>query len=69
MTRYYSHTFELAATNAVALLPSVTGTMGTTRPTQRTRDELLFELIEDMTTDNWRDKKEAALAMLSVPVN
>jgi len=44
MTRYYSHTSELAASNAVNLLPAVTGYMAII-PAVRSRDELLREII------------------------
>ena len=66
MTQHYTHTSELAATNAVALLPSITGDTATpTKPTGRTWRELLIETIESMTTKNVREKKAAALAMLA----
>jgi integrase len=61
MTRYYSHTSELAASNAVNLLPAVTGYMAII-PAVRSRDELLREIIKGMTPKNLRDK---ALAMLA----
>ena len=65
MTRHYTHIGELAAQNAVALLPSVTGDVVTpSKPTGRTREELLRELLETMTTKNFRKKKSAALALL-----
>jgi integrase len=67
MTRHYTHTSQLAAQNAVALLPSITGHTEPTKPTNQTRDELLRELIESMTTKNLRDKKAAALALLATP--
>jgi integrase len=69
MTQHYTHTSIAAAQGAVALLPSITGATCTTNPTKRTRDELLCELLESMTVANWREKKQAALAMLSLPVN
>jgi hypothetical protein len=66
MTRHYTHTSELAAQNAVALLPALTGDVATpSKPTGRTRDELLRELIKSMTPKNLREKKSAALAMLA----
>ena len=65
MTRHYTHTSELAAQNAVALLPAITGDVEPTKPTKHTRDELLRELIESMTPKNLREKKAAALAMLA----
>jgi len=66
LTRHYTHISELAASNAVNLLPSITGDMAI-KPAGR--DELLRELIESMTTKNLREKKSAALAMLSQAVN
>ena len=65
MTRHYSHSSEQAATSAVALLPSINGTRAI-MPRQHTRDELLRELIESMTTRNWREKKSAALELLAI---
>jgi integrase len=64
MTQHYTHTSELAASNAIALLPSVTGD-AVAKPAVRSRDELLRELIEGMTPKNFREKKSAALAMLA----
>jgi len=64
MTQHYSHVSELAASNAVNLLPAVTGDMAS-KPAVRSRDELLREIIESMTTKNLREKKSAALAMLA----
>ena len=65
MTRHYTHTSQLAAQNAVALLPSITGDNSPAKPTRRTRDELLRELVESMTAKNFREKKAAALALLA----
>ncbi len=65
MTRHYTHTSQLAAQHAVALLPSITGHMEATKPTNHTRDELLRELVESMTAKNLREKKAAALALLA----
>src|SRR5208283_919702 len=65
MTQHYTHTSELAASNAVALLPNVTSDTATpSKPTGRTWRELLRETIESMTTKNVRAKKSAALALL-----
>jgi len=64
MTRHYTHTSELAASNAVALLPAVTGDMAA-KPAVRSRDDSLREIIESQTAGNWREKKAAALAMLT----
>jgi integrase len=66
LTRHYTHTSIEASTSAVALLPAVNGdAVEATKPTGRTRDELLRELIESMTAKNFREKKAAALAMLA----
>jgi hypothetical protein len=66
MTQHYTHTSIEAAQSAVALLPAVTGDMvALSKPTGRTRHELLRELIESMTAKNLREKKSAALAMLA----
>jgi hypothetical protein len=64
MTRHYTHTSELAASNAVALLPAVTGDMAA-KPAVRSRDDSLRELIKSQTAVNWREKKAAALALLA----
>jgi integrase len=64
LTRHYTHASVESAQGAVALLPSINGTVKTI-PTKHTRDELLRELIESMTTKNLREKKSAALAMLA----
>jgi integrase len=68
MTQHYSHVSELAAANAVALLPAVTGNMAA-KPAVRSRDDSLREIIGSMTTKNLREKKAAALAMLAQAVN
>jgi len=66
MTRHYTHTSIEAAQSAIALLPAVNGdATEITKPTKRTRDELLCEIIESMTTKNLRKTKTAALAMLA----
>jgi hypothetical protein len=70
----FSKTAGLTAANAnvarwIAFIPSKAAALinGTTRitPRQRTRDELLRELIESMTQKNLRDKKSAALVILA----
>ena len=64
MTRHYTHTSELAASNAVNLLPAVTGDMAA-KPAVRSRDDSLRELIESQTAGNWRKKKAVALTLLT----
>jgi integrase len=68
MTQHYTHVSELAASNAVNLLPAVTGDMAA-KPAVRSRDDSLREIIGSMTTKNLREKKAAALAMLAQAVN
>jgi integrase len=59
MTQHYTHTSELAARNAVALLPSMSdGPASSVKPSLR-------ELIESMTPENVNELKFAALAMLA----
>jgi site-specific recombinase XerD len=66
MTRHYTHTSIEAAQSAIALLPAVNGdATEITKPTGRTRDELLREIIESMTAKNLRKKKADALAMFA----
>jgi integrase len=68
MTRHYTHVSELAASNAVALLPDVSSDVAA-KPAVRSRDDSLREIIESQTAGNWREKKAAALAMLAQAVN
>jgi integrase len=67
MTRHYTHVGELAAGRAVALLPSV---MGKAAPEHTSREpgEILSELgtiLKNMSAQNWRAQKSAALKMLA----
>ena len=64
MTQVYTHVSESAATNAVALLPDVSGDGDKVKP--RTRDDLLREAIECISAKNWRAKKADALKLLAV---
>jgi integrase len=66
MTGHYAHSNRAAEQAAIALLPAMNGdTVDAAKPTGRTRDELLRELIESMMPKNLREKKAAALAMLA----
>jgi integrase len=68
MTRYYTHTSELAATNAVALLPGVMGDAEAVKPTKCTPGEILREIrtiARRISAKNWREQKAALLAMLA----
>jgi hypothetical protein len=66
LTRHYTHTSIEAAQGAICLLPAINGDAVTpVKPTGRTRDELVRELIESMTAKNFREKKAAALALLA----
>lgn len=68
MTRYYTHTSELAATSAVALLPGVMGDAETVKPAKCMPAEILRDLqavLKSMTAKNWKTKKADALAMLT----
>jgi integrase len=69
MTRHYTHTSELAASNAVNLLADVVGDVDAMKPAKRTRDDLLREAIESMTAKNLRAKKSAALKLLAATNN
>jgi len=69
MTRYYTHTSELAAANAIALLPAVTGTADTVAPINRAPGEILRDVqvtLQSMTGGNWKTKKAALLTLLKV---
>jgi integrase len=65
MTRHYTHVGELAAGQAVAMLPSILG--DTAAPVQETKsDEPLskvWAIVESMTAKNWREKKAELLAL------
>jgi integrase len=66
MTRHYTHVGELAATRAIAALPTV---MGEARPAQTEREEVptareIRAMVESMTPENWQEKKAALLALL-----
>jgi integrase len=66
LTRHYTHASIESAQGAVSMMPYINGdTVEATKPTKHTRNELLRELLESMTTRNWRAKKSAALAMLA----
>jgi integrase len=65
MTRHYSHTSQLAATNAVALLPTVTGN-APPQPEKRDADAILREAkaaLQCMTAANWKAKRAELLAL------
>lgn len=67
LTRLYTHTSELSAQQAVAGLPSIIGAkVEAAKPSNYTRDQLLREMIESMTTRNLTAKKAEALALLDV---
>ena len=68
MTRYYTHTSELAAANAIALLPAVTGDMDSPRPATRTPAQILRDvraIAKSMTVANLKTKRAELLALLS----
>ena len=68
MTRHYTHVSQLAAANAIAQLPAMTGDADTARPANRAPAEILREMRgiwESLTAKNWSEKKAAALAMLA----
>jgi integrase len=66
MTRHYTHVGELAAGQAVAMLPSIMGTAAATAP-QTAPEDALSEaraIAESITGKNWREKKAALLALV-----
>ena len=68
MTRHYTHVGELAAANAVALLPAVTGDADAGTPKRRAPEDILRDvkvILKSMTTANWKAKKASLLALLS----
>lgn len=67
MTKVYTHTGELAASNAVALLPAVVGD-ATPTPESRNPEAILREaqgIAHSLTGKNWRKKRAALLAVLA----
>jgi len=67
MTRHYTHVGQLAASNAVAALPSLIGEAAPVE-NERTPEAILSEaraITERLTGKNWREKKAALLALLN----
>ena len=67
MTRHYTHVGELAAAQAIALLPSMTGRVRMLDNT-RTPEAVLKQckaIAQSITEKNWRKKRAALLRMLS----
>jgi integrase len=69
MTRHYTHVGELAAGQAVALLPSVMGDAKKPAPGLPERDGAAtlreaHRLAKNMTAANWKERKAALLALL-----
>lgn len=65
MTRHYTHTSELAARSAIALLPSLTGEQA---EPAKTPEALIAEaraLAESMTAKTWKSKRSALLKLLA----
>lgn len=68
MTRHYTHTSQLAAANAVSMLPALTGEADMSKPANRLPGEILREVratVDGMTAENWREKQAALLALLA----
>jgi integrase len=68
MTRHYTHVGELAAGQAVAMLPSVMGQSAPIAPAVNLESILrqARALSESMTASNWSDKNGELLALLSI---
>jgi integrase len=66
MTRHYTHVGELAAGQAVAMLPSIMGTAGATAPQTAPADALgkVRAIVESITGKNWRERKAELLALV-----
>jgi integrase len=66
MTRYYTHVGELAAGQAVAMLPSVMGQAASIASTVNLEATLsqARAMAQKMTAKNWRKKQAALLALL-----
>jgi len=67
MTRHYTHVGELAASRAVAALPTVIGDPQPEYP-KRGQGEILAQIktiAKTISSKNWREKKAALLEMLA----
>jgi hypothetical protein len=68
MTRHYTHTGELEATRAVALLPTIIGDPKASRNSRPSEPEkVLLEaqhIARSITAKNWKAKKATLLALL-----
>ena len=66
MTRHYTHVGELAAGQAVAMLPSVMG--DNAAPVLETKPEGILskarEMVQNMTAKNWQEKRAELLALV-----
>ena len=70
MTRHYTHVGELAATQAVGLLPSITGDEPKQEP-KRDPEAILAKargIVEAMKAKSWKQDKAALLTLLAAPV-
>lgn len=68
MTRHYTHTSELAAVQAVNLLPAVMGDIQVPAPVPRVLEaESVRAGLEAMTGKNWKAKRDELLATLVNP--
>lgn len=68
MTGHYTHVGELAAANAVALLPAVTGDVITVAPSKSAPNKIpraMSAILKNMTAANWKTKRSELLALLS----
>ncbi len=73
MTRHYTHVGELAASQAVALLPSVMGDAKKPAPALPIRDAAATlrqaqAIVSSLTSSNWKAKKAVLLALLNAGV-
>ncbi len=66
MTRHYTHVGEIAAGQAVAMLPSVMGHAAPIAPAVNPEKTLMqaWEMVESMRGKNWRQKRAALLILL-----
>jgi integrase len=67
-TRHYTHIGELAAANAIAMLPAVAEEANSSAPARRPGTDVLRDvqsILQKMTARNWKAKKTDALALLA----
>lgn len=69
MTRHYTHTSELAASNAIALLPAVIGegeSKANCSPSNQDGISKALDVAKSLNGKNWKEKKATLLSLLDI---